>query len=71
MINHPKSLSFENGLMLYEHEYLASRNLAPLTRQAYLASLRDLLTYLRESCQLAHVGHVERRHFGGLPGKSG
>jgi site-specific recombinase XerD len=35
---------------------------------AVLASLRDLLTYLRESCQLAHVGHVERRHLEGYLG---
>jgi site-specific recombinase XerD len=65
MITRPESLSLENGLALYEREYLTSRNLAALTRQAYVASLRDLLAYLTDSCRLTHVGQVERRHLEG------
>ena len=65
MITRPESLSLENGLALYEREYLTIRNLAALTRQAYVASLRDLLAYLTDSCRLTHVGQVERRHLEG------
>lgn len=61
----PLLLTHENALSLYEHEYLTSRNLAALTRQAYLASLRDLLAYLTESSQVADVRQVERRHLEG------
>lgn len=65
MTTRPESLSLENGIALYERKYLTSRNLAPLTRQAYLASLRDLLVYLTGSCQLAYLPQVERRHLEG------
>ena len=51
---------------LYETEYLASRNLAPLTRLAYLRDLNELTGFLEEHCQISRVDHVERRHLEGF-----
>jgi site-specific recombinase XerD len=54
---------------LYETEYLASRNLAPLTRLAYLRDLNELTGFLEEHCQISRVDHVERRHLEGFLGQ--
>src|SRR5207253_1401970 len=55
-------LSFDQAASLYKDEYLASRNLAPLTRLAYLRDLAELTAFLQEHSGLASVTEVERRH---------
>jgi site-specific recombinase XerD len=67
MTDAPNSLSLNAALALYENEYLASRNFAPLTREAYLASLRELCAYL-DQCDVRKVSAVERRHLEGYLG---
>jgi site-specific recombinase XerD len=57
-----KALALENALSVYETEFLASRNLAPLTRRAYLASLQDLSVFLTDKCDVTTARAVERRH---------
>lgn len=56
------SLDLESAIALYEREHLASRNLALLTREAYLPRLRDLGRYLTDSCAVTTTSAVERRH---------
>ena len=55
-------LSLDQAVALYKDEYLASRNLAPLTRLAYLRDLAELASFLHEHQQAILVDEVERRH---------
>ena len=55
-------LLFDTALSLYEQELLGGRNLAPLTRQAYLADLTELQTYLGERLSLKRPEQVKRAH---------
>ncbi len=44
MSSQASSWALADALALYQRECLASRNLAPLTRQAYLRDLDELAT---------------------------
>src|SRR4051794_26955146 len=56
-------LSLNQAISLYTDEYLASRNLAPLTRLAYLRDLRELATFLGDGGRrVTSIEQVERRH---------
>jgi site-specific recombinase XerD len=46
MTNHSPPLTLPEVLPLYRVEHLAGRNLAPLTRQAYVRDIEDLLAWL-------------------------
>jgi len=46
----------------YRDGYLAARNLAPLTRRAYLGDVSELVTFLAEQLQLATIDQVQRCH---------
>ncbi len=66
MTSQASSVTLEDALALYEREFLASRNLAPLTRQAYLADLEELCAFLRDRAGIADVAHVRREHLEGF-----
>ncbi len=55
------SLTIPDAITRYRDVYLASRNLAPLTRTNYLCDLADLARYLTEQLQLTTVDQVHRR----------
>ncbi len=54
------SLTISDAIAQYRDVYLASRNLAPLTRTNYLSDLTDLARYLTEQLQLQTVEQVHR-----------
>src|SRR5215212_419209 len=56
------TLSLSQAVDQYRDEYLTARNLAPLTRRAYLGDVSELVTFLAEQLQLTAIGQVERRH---------
>jgi site-specific recombinase XerD len=60
------SLHIPEALSIYETEHLASRNLAPLTRQAYLSSLHELETFLTDVTHVTDVLSVDQRHLEGF-----
>src|SRR5215213_6927858 len=55
-------LSLTDALALYQHEYMASRNLAERTRMEYTNDLRDLIRYLTDHSHVSMAGEVQRRH---------
>ncbi len=55
-----------DALALYEREFLAGRNLAPLTRQAYLRDLHELLADLKTRCGIVTAASVGRAHLEGF-----
>src|SRR5215207_7348327 len=58
----PSTLSLPQAVDQYRDEYLTARNLAPLTRHAYMGDVSELVTFLAEQLQLPAIGEVERRH---------
>jgi site-specific recombinase XerD len=59
-------LPLPDGLRLYEREFLAGRNLAPLTRQAYLADLDELTAFLADQAGVQDATQVRREHLDGF-----
>lgn len=57
--------TIDDALVRYRDVFLASRNLAPLTRRNYGGDLRDVARFLTERCALARVDQVEHRHLAG------
>jgi site-specific recombinase XerD len=58
-------LPFAEALALYRAQFLAARNLAERTRREYLWDLTRLVAFLTDTCQLATVDQVERKHLEG------
>src|SRR5687767_2466181 len=56
------NLSLSQAVELYREEYLTARNLAPLTRRAYLGDVSELATFLSTQLQLSAIDQVQRRH---------
>jgi site-specific recombinase XerD len=56
------NLSLTQAVDQYRGEYLTARNLAPLTRRAYLGDVSELVTFLAAHLQLTTIDQVERRH---------
>ena len=56
------ALSLSQAVDAYRDEYLTARNLAPLTRRAYLGDVSELVTFLSTQLGLASIDQVERRH---------
>jgi site-specific recombinase XerD len=57
-----KPLLLDDAVALYRDQYLAARNLAPLTRTNYLLDLKDLVRWLAERELTARVDQIERNH---------
>jgi site-specific recombinase XerD len=55
-------LSLFQAVDQYRDEYLTARNLAPLTRRAYLGDVSELIGFLTDQLGLVSVDQVERRH---------
>src|SRR5215207_9609414 len=56
------TLSLPQAVDQYRDEYLTARNLAPLTRRAYLGDVSELVTFLAEQLQLTTIDQVQRCH---------
>jgi site-specific recombinase XerD len=56
------TLSLPQAVDQYRDEYLTARNLAPLTRRAYLGDVSELVTFLAAQLQLSAIDQVQRRH---------
>src|SRR3954468_17517038 len=54
--------SIEQAIALYKEEYIASRNLAPLTRLAYVRDLGELAIFLQERRRVGRVDRVKWQH---------
>src|SRR3954454_23017856 len=54
--------AFLETLVLYQSDFLASRNLAFRTRQEYTNDLTDLFRFLVEQCSLEQPQQVQRKH---------
>jgi len=62
----PPPFTLTEALTLYEREFLAGRNLAPLTRQAYLRDLHELLDDVSTRCGVSDCIAVGRAHLEGF-----
>jgi site-specific recombinase XerD len=61
-----RSLSIDDAIVLFQDQYLAARNLAPLTRTSYGSDLRQLARYLAKELGLERVDQVQPRYLQGF-----
>src|SRR3954465_6980257 len=59
-------VSLSDSVTLYEKECLRARNLAPLTRKAYLGDLDELVAFLENRSGVRDVSRVRREDLGGF-----
>jgi site-specific recombinase XerD len=60
------ALSIDDAITLFQEQYLAARNLAPLTRTSYGSDLKQLSHYLTEELGLERIDQVQPRSLQGF-----
>ncbi len=66
MSSQASSWALADALALYQRECLASRNLAPLTREAYLRDLDELAEFLADRVGIRQASRMTREHLEGF-----
>jgi site-specific recombinase XerD len=60
------SPSLQDAIVRFQDEYLAARNLAPLTRTSYASDLKQLSRYLTEELGVERIDQVQPRYLQGF-----